>query len=54
MDRIGVYDKATVSDSRWRLSYVNAAYEICENYPEVVAVPAAIDDSIVSEILSRM
>lgn len=35
-----------IPDWLWRLSSVNENYELCSTYPNILAVPSAVDDSV--------
>ena len=38
------YARIGVPNESWRISTVNAAYELCSSYPRLMAVPAAATD----------
>ena len=39
------YGRMGIPDASWRMSVVNSSYDVCPTYPNVLVVPADVDDA---------
>jgi protein-arginine kinase activator protein McsA len=39
------FKRMSIPDKYWRITHANSSYEVCDTYPAVLAVPAAVNDA---------
>ena len=44
--------RQVIPESKWRVSFVNVAYSMCDTYPNKIIIPASISDGDLEDVFS--
>ena len=44
--------RQAIPENRWRVSFINAGYQLCDSYPSQVIVPASFNDQELLDVFS--